>query len=115
MTMECDCGEQYGPCETHCDLLALREGAPHRTADELAHVFLIDAADIIRGTDSELGGKVDAIAAQYDFSGWLEGENESQQLDDDMIMVESWLPAGTLCLWDDGYRLVRVHDDCPLG
>jgi len=119
---QCECSEDYGPCEDHCTVLAQREGASCRTADELAFVFLCDAEDILR---SNSGGapdadRVRAMLNEYsdaewsrpDVCGWLEDADVAQALHDDVNMVESWLSAWTL--WDDGYSIVVPTGDCPL-
>ena len=120
MNDDCGCSEEYGPCEDHATVLAQREGASTRSADDLANVFMYDAWELIPTAHEKIRTKelADEYAAKLDDArhmgvAWLEGD-DAQALHDDASMVETWLPSGIMVLWDDGYRIVRVHDDCPL-
>ena len=107
----CECSEDYGPCELHCDLLAGREGASLRTADQLARVFVDDAVDagvVLDAEDVAFLAEVDAAldaAEDACLSTWLD-DDLSQQLSDFARDVEGRLEAWVI--WDDGYRIVRV-------
>lgn len=111
----CSCSEEYGPCEGHADILAQREGASLRTADELAALFLSEAAYVLEEaaeTDASLtetAGRAYTIACKYDdVQGWCDDADRSQALHDDASMVETWLPAGIHVWWNDGYVIARV-------
>ncbi len=126
----CECSEEYGPCEDHATLLVNREGASTRTADALAYVFLDDVATMFANGAldvevltaeqwSSLTDMTHIYGAGAEWTregsdGWLDDPDVAQALHDDVTMVETWLPEGVWVMWEDGYRIVRVHDDCPL-
>lgn len=116
---ECDCTEEYGPCEGHGVVLAQREGASLRTADELCVLFLDDALSIDPACLSPYGLDVKtraeaALEASHDahLSSWLDDADLSDELRNVVGQVESYLDAWTF--WDDGYRIVQPSSDCPL-
>lgn len=43
---DCDCSEEYGPCESHCIQVIARDGASSRTADDVAYRLVMDAVDL---------------------------------------------------------------------
>ena len=124
MTDECECSDEYGPCEIHGITLCQREGASLRTADELALQFVADAYDVIAAADADIPGtnpQLRKLKEIYDHheaklwcNDWLVDGDDSQALHDDVLMVESWLPDETVCYWEDGYRIVKLTSDCPL-
>ncbi len=116
---ECECSEEYGPCEDHSEVLAQREGASTRTADELLAVFIGDAIDIMEGEEDLIAGALigtwSAVADAYwkacPNGGWApiaEGDayTLSEELADTANVVESYLPA--LVYWEDGYVISRI-------
>lgn len=117
ITEPCDCSEEFGPCELHCTILAQREGSSSRSADELCVVFLEDAQEIDAECLAPYGRDVleraqAALAAAGPFSHWFEDESLGEELRDVVRQVETRIDAWTV--WDDGYRIVKPSDDCPL-
>lgn len=104
---DCECSEEYGPCESHCDVLAQREGASLRTGDELIALYLDDALSIDPECLSPYGrdvkARVDAALAE---SSWLDDSDLGDELYSVRDQVESSLDAVTY--WDDGYRIVKI-------
>jgi len=107
-TVECECGEEYGPCEEHGTVLAQREGASLRTADELLSVYLHDARSIDPEVLSPYGLDVlaRADAALDGPASWLDDSELADELAGVAWQVESALDADTY--WEDGYIIVRV-------
>lgn len=117
---ECDCTEEYGPCENHCEVLAQREGASTRTADDLLLVWLMDARDIVRETTPWLDDvirRADEMLAAEDHYGcrWLPADERGERMRDEMTTAQWQLetslatmdePAHTY--WDDGYVISRT-------
>ena len=112
---ECGCSEDYGPCEDHSEVLAQRDGASTRTADELLAVFISDAEDItgrpITGHDAS------AVAAEYwdatdNAGGWVDHDrfpDLAEALHDAAIYgAEFALPEGVCVWWEDGYVISRI-------
>lgn len=116
-TWDCDCTEEYGPCELHAELLVSREGAALRTADELLSMFIDDAVAL--GAELSPYGK-DIVfrsdAAMYvpgAMSNWLPDTEEGYELRDALqtvaYQVESELDTlGYSTYWDDGYRILKI-------
>lgn len=120
-TMEtCECSENYGPCEDHSDVLAQREGAAVRTADELMAVFVGDVAAILAdaGIDPDAGmlaaiRDADAYWEACPNGGWAPIEDPdtyslADALGDAVQHAEQSLPAGVYVWWDDGYVISRI-------
>jgi hypothetical protein len=125
---DCECSEDYGACEDHRDVLAQREGASSRTADDLMYVFLTDVLTCAEGSDIRQGAETNLIplrrALYYwgsekrwnDNHGcrWVK-ETEPNNIHDEMSVGESVLAdLGLSVDWDDGYVISRTHPDCPL-
>jgi hypothetical protein len=117
----CECSEDFGPCEYHCDTLVQRAGASSRTADELAMVFVDDllelGAKLTDHRDLLLYGEAEkALEDGRDkVSGcaWIEDPDIAQGLVELGERLEQTLED----VWvfrDDGYVIVRPHNDCPL-
>lgn len=114
----CECSEDYGPCEAHCIVLAQREGASVRTADELAAVYIGDVLSLIaEALDNEASAALSMARADAERywavcpnGGWVPIDDEDYSLADalrDSVMVcETYAPGWTF--WDDGFRIVRV-------
>ncbi len=100
-------------CADHEDMMAhrhhvyvQREGASHRTADQLAYLLHVDAsaltsyvipADLPRPGDDTL-------------EGWLEDPDAAQTLHDSIMYVEGALAdAGLYVSWDDGYVIEGIE------
>ena len=127
---ECECSEDYGACEDHRDVLAQREGASTRTADDLAFVFLCDVVDIMEDAGISGGGPDEqALRAAVDYWGENSRWNDSygcrwvaEELTRDGIVIQEDIPKGESVLsnlglvvdWEDGYVISRTHPDCPL-
>lgn len=138
MTSKCECSEDFGPCEDHCTVYAQREGSAVRTGDELAAVYVGDAASIfltsilayiddatnemiVSGPYSMTPGVTDAIVTADDYweahpnGGWCEDTDDSEALTDACRTMEDALGAeGFWTLWEDGYIILKPTDDCPL-
>lgn len=121
MTSTCECSEDYGPCESHSDVLAQRAGASSRSADELLAVFIGDVEAILaaEGVDvSEDAGMRGAISAateyweRYPSGGWVDVDDEpdlAERLHDGATYgAEGALPAGVYVWWEDGYVISRI-------
>lgn len=126
MNETCDCSEDYGPCEDHAEVLAQREGASTRTADDLVYVFLADVLAIgeARGWIApNMLGKINADrlrTAEHHWSDddlwddnygvrWLKDQDDRDALYDDQMMAESLLgDLGLSAWWEDGYVISRV-------
>lgn len=117
MGPQCECSDEFGPCESHGTVLAQRAGASSRSADELVNVFLHDALDIQPDVLSPYGvdvlARMDAALAELDpFTSWIEDVDLADEAREVAWQVESALDAWTI--WDDGYIIVRPSTDCPL-
>lgn len=109
---ECDCSEEYGPCEAHSEVLAQRVGSSNRSADELLAVYLDDALainpDAFTPDDLDVKARVDAaLAANGPFDSWLDNDVLADELLDVAHQVESYL-GDAVTYWDDGYVIVRI-------
>jgi hypothetical protein len=116
---DCDCTEEYGPCEEHGETLVSREGAAVRTADDLLVTFIDDARDAGRFVLSPWGEDVlrqaeDNLSANESMGvRWLSGDEEGASIREDLdtlqYQVEAELAtAGLSTYWEDGYRIVRI-------
>lgn len=105
----CDCSEDFGPCELHCDVLVSREGASMRSADELSALFVDDVADL----DVPVPADVFVTLASLRWDGvWLadDGTGDSADaLEWARQAAEDQLGAAGLRVeWNDGYQIYRV-------
>ena len=120
-TMEaCECSEGDGPCGGHSDVLAQREGAAVRTADELCAVFVGDVAAYLAdaGIDPDAGmlaamADADAYWTVCPSGGWAPVEDPdayslSEALADAVRFAEQALPSGVCVWWEDGYVISRI-------
>ena len=120
--MDCDCSEEYGPCEEHGLVLAQREGASSRTADELLLVWCDDAAAII-GADALSPWGCDLIARAWRDAvtdgdhgcHWFSHGDAGDALRDELMTLHSQLESSlatmdepALTFWNDGYVIVRI-------
>lgn len=118
----CEEGADYG-VHRHAFYVS-REGASHRTADELIAVFAMDVADLLAlpepwGNDGYYAEEVVTLpngetvtnpAIPYP-DGWLDDPDLSQALYDSMSHWESLLSdAGLYVSWNDGYVIERVEE-----
>lgn len=96
-------------------MLAQREGAAVRTADELAAVYIDDVlallADIGDVDAVAALSAADADAARYwdacPMGGWAPIDYSlGEALQDSVAVCESYAPGWTY--WEDGYRIVKV-------
>jgi hypothetical protein len=111
----CECSEDYGPCEQHSEVLVVREGASLHTADELAALLIHDLVDNGWAELSPFGADVlrDADEAFGRGERWL----EDATLQESLFSVADQVESAAADVWvthDDGYVIVRPHDDCPL-
>ena len=117
----CDCSEEYGPCEQHCDQLVSREGASSHTADELALIRIDDCVSVGAEMTAEQRIAFDALSAHLAIDenprsgcAWFSNPDWEEEAFDLADAVESSLPDRVYLFADDGYVIVRLHDDCPL-
>lgn len=113
----CDCSEDFGPCEQHCEVLVSREGASLRTSDELLSVFIEDAV-ALGAALSPYGKDIQfrADAAMYvpgPMSNWLPDNEEGYELRDALQTVANQVETelytlGYSVYWEDGYQIVRI-------
>jgi hypothetical protein len=108
---ECECSEEYGPCEEHGVVLAQREGGSTRTADELSLAFIADALDIDGEILSPYGRDVVArceadLMRSLGQSRWLDDVELQDELASVAYQVEAALDAQVY--WEDGYVISRV-------
>ena len=122
MNTQCECSEEYGPCEEHCEVIAQRAGASSRTADDLAYVFLCDVLDIVEDgghaptvTASGLASLRDAVIYWEDDSRWDDNygcrwvKEDEDSIHDDIVWGEQVATdLGLSVYWEDGYVISRV-------
>lgn len=106
MSNECDCSDEFEPCDEHCELLVMREGSAVRTADELNILFCREAVDLGAFLTPDETVELDEIEAKCD--RWLDDLELADALIDLADRVECRLPDGVLVYFEDGYRIVRV-------
>lgn len=115
---ECECNENYGPCEDHMNVLAQREGASSRTGAELALVFLCDVQAILEA-DGRGTTRIDEMLSYWgEDHRWnrhmgvetlVDSENDSEALRDDVELAEGMLgDVGANVYWEDGYVISRT-------
>jgi hypothetical protein len=117
-TGQCECSDEYGPCEAHGETVVIREGASLRSADELCHEFLGDVASVLRSWPSdeyrEAETRLGNALADSDGS-WFDDPDDADECRDLVTNGEAALgDAGYMVIWDDGYRIVRPYAWCPL-
>lgn len=111
----CECSEEFGPCEQHCEVLVSREGASLRTGDELAVQFIDDAVSL--GVELSPWGKsvlqrAKKLLADNESMGaaWLPEGTDGDEVRDDMQTLE-WQVKAELepaVYREDGYRIVKI-------
>lgn len=113
--VECECTDEYGPCEQHCEVLAQREGASCRTADELALVFISDARGLYPDDEDPLVGWGREVVATVEQnmrehqSNWITDDPDlGDQLQSVVNQVENYIAPEYQTCWDDGYRIVKI-------
>lgn len=116
----CECSDEYGPCERHGETLVVREGASQRTADDLTLVLIDDL--LACGAELSAMGRftLDELtaAAERDrdpVSGcmWFADSDVADAARDLAWQLENYV-ADLWVIHEDGYRIVRPSDDCPL-
>lgn len=86
------------------EIYETREGASHRTADELVDIFLDAAEWYAQGFQR-------ADYVPRDVTGWCEDPDDSQALHDEVMQGESALAdVGLSVHWDDGFVIERVRE-----
>ena len=117
---ECECSDEYGPCEQHGDTLVVREGASLHTADELALLLVSDLNDcgVVIGPNAvvELVRLQEILARDTDpvsGCGWFADPDDAEAAQDLAQRTESNI-GNLWVVQNDGYVIVRPHDDCPL-
>lgn len=125
MNTQCECSEEYGPCEEHCEVIAQRAGASSRTADDLAYVFLTDVvgcADDMQRDSEDIAKLRDAVTYWEDETRWDDRHgcrwlampdddlsDPRDALQDDVMAAEHVLSdLGLSVWWEDGYVISRV-------
>lgn len=128
---ECECDDEYGPCQEHGEAVVIREGASTYTADELLLLFVEDASLILHDAGTELTpwaddvihrahGALDTVD-EFTHTASLPASTYGERLRDELVTLANQvecdlatLDAPCFTYWDDGYRIVRVLDGCPL-
>lgn len=110
---QCDCSDEYGPCEQHGDTLVVREGASLHTADELAMIEIDDLVSV--GAELSAWGQAEYKRLEQALTDrWFDNPDDGEAARDLVTQLESNV-ADLWVIHDDGYRIVRPHADCPLG
>jgi len=118
--MTCGCSDEYGPCERHGDTLVVREGASLHTADELAMILIEDLQSV--GAELSPWGveQRDRLAKQLETDrdstsgvAWFAFPEDAEAARDLADQLEGYV-ADLWVVHEDGYRIVRPHEDCPL-
>lgn len=106
---ECDyCpeGAEFAAGHVH-EMYERREGASHRTADELVDVFL-DAVEFYAAPWRRSEG------CPRDVAGWCEDPDDAEALMDEMQIAEGVLfDVGLSVEWDDGFVIERISEKVP--
>jgi hypothetical protein len=115
--IECECSEEYGPCEDHSELMVSREGASLRTADELQSQFIHDAVSLgaeLSPYGKDVLSRADAaMTVEGPMSNWLPDDEEGYALRDDLGTVANQVETelytlGYSTYWDDGFRVLKI-------
>ena len=122
-TCDCDADEML-PCEQHMTVLCVREGASLRTADELLHLWCLDATKVgaeVSPWGKALLTKAGELLESVRFLGvsWLPEDAEDVRDDLDTLRYQLEASLATLDLpvwthWNDGYVMFVMTADCPL-
>lgn len=125
--IECDCTEEYGPCEEHGVTVVQREGASTRTADELVICYIEDAWVIgveVSPWGQDVIDRANLMMPEVDefaHTAWLPTSTEGDRMRDELMTLADQVESDMACMdaphftyWDDGYRVVRVLDGCLL-
>ena len=119
---ECECSEEYGPCEDHAETLVVREGASCRTADEVQLQLCTDLADLITGEGRALPEGVAATLELWweqcedrrhmGVSWFTDNDDDNAVVSFDELIDMSDKLSGELPdlqIWqEDGYRITRL-------
>lgn len=115
---ECEvCGGDHD--EDAHEVVAQREGASTRTADDLAHVFMLDVIGIVGGKEHKplclIAGEWGVLLEQrrdpHTGSAWLDPEQGDGEIHDDIALFEGALSdAGHFVVWDDGFVIYGPAD-----
>jgi hypothetical protein len=118
---DCGCSEEYGPCEQHGDTLVNREGASLRTGDELTLLLVSDLKDcgVALSEDeaaalARLEQKLEADRSPHSGVAWFSDQGDAEAAQELSQAVEG-KADGLMVIHEDGYRIVRPHEDCPLN
>lgn len=115
-SFECECSEDFGPCELHCEYLVTREGASLRTADELCLLFLEDAGSL-EPLAIPMSARELVLECEEDMqesgSSWLTDVDLADALRDTVQVVESRMTHSVY--WEDGYVILTVTGGPMLG
>jgi hypothetical protein len=110
-----ECSEDYGPCEDHCEVVIVREGASSRTADDLAATFVEDVATMYEDEHGRPPEGEHYVTAS-DYRAAIHNENERADRENvgrpwnEREYVSGWSPEngtltrddGTIVTWSDG-------------
>lgn len=116
----CDCSDEFGPCEQHGETLVVREGASLHTADELTMIEIEDLVSV--GAEISVWGREEfkRLTAQLEAdrdstsgAAWFENPDDAEAARDLVFQLENYV-ADLMVIHDDGYRIVKPSDDCPL-
>lgn len=118
---QCECSDEYGPCEDHGETLVIREGAGLRTADELTMILIEDLVSVgaelsVWGRDeyNRLSAALSASRNPKSGTAWFDNPDDGESARDLSHQLENYV-ADLWVIHDDGYRIVRPFDNCPLA
>lgn len=119
-THACGCSEEYGPCDDHSEVMAQREGSSMRTADDLSHVFCLDAIALGVAPSPYGSAVLERVRTRLESQrrngvAWLNDSALQDELSSVVNALETDLETLDMSVyWDDGYRIVKMKDGCPL-
>jgi hypothetical protein len=114
MPETCDCSHETGPCYEHGTVLVVREGASLRTADGLALVRVNDCTECGAVLSSRDVAELKRLEGAERAGGWFANPDDQEAAFDLADHAEGGLPDHVRVYANDGYVIVRLHDDCPL-
>lgn len=108
----CDCSEDMGPCESHMDVVVMREGASLRSADELSALFIEDAVSVgasLSPYGEDIRRRIGETEAWE--GSWLRDPDLADAMRDMTTELETdiYTVGGFHVRWDDGYVIYTVN------
>lgn len=126
INFECGCIlDRHGDdewCEKHRHTPVVREGASHRSGDQLAETFVDDGMNLtyVKPTNEQMAEAavvIEACEEDHAVNGvWLGNDDLREELEALVRKVEGMLTnAGWNVDWDDGYVIWRPTADNPVA